>query len=203
MFRKVCISIATIFAAMHLLSACCNCPDDAEYNRRVAFVGTQLSTGRYTIDSTEIRSYQYAGNDFRDTLLALRLQIDGQLLAKRSSTSHDWTGTSALACKCDEIYYQPAVPVTGLKITTLFDFDVTHPAGTPVTSYFKTPGYQDGIPALTDIGIPDLKNLYVTSPVLSMMLDARPAMAGPQQFAVELQLVNGDSFRDTTAVLEF
>ncbi len=201
--QRTCISLLAMFAATQLLSACCNCPDVSEYNHKVSWTGIALNTFAYTHDSTGTRVIVVDTSDFTNSRMSIRLLLEGEVLAGNRVKPSDWFGSAAYACKCDPITYIPAHKVTSLNVTTLFPFDATHPSGSLVTPYFKSPGYDSGRAVLRPLELPNFPDVMFKDLDVSLLLDARPEVSGPQRFAVEATLSNGTVFRDTTRVVRF
>lgn len=204
MFRKICVSTIAIFALMHALSACCNCDDDIRRTRRLEWADGLLKTAAYTQDSSGTHILSSGDSVFSSASLALIHQLDGRVIAMNERFRRsDWFGTAANACKCDEPRYEATTTAKAFVITTLYDFDAGHQAGTPVTDYFKLADYRNGRPVFLPIAVPDLSLLYLSAVETRMYLDTRPANPGPQRFVVALEMSDGAVFRDTTAMLRF
>lgn len=197
------VSTSALFLVTQLMSACCNCEDEARRTQRLKWTDASLVMASYALDSSGIRIESTSDSVFTDSGLALFYQIEGEVIAVRQQGRRDWFGTAAYACKCDEPRYDATSAATSLRVTTLFDFDPRHPAGSAVTEYFKSSGYRNGRVVLFPLTVPDMSNLQLPGVEVQMLLDARPAVPGPQRFAVTLEMSDGVVFRDTTAALRF
>ena len=204
MFRRILISTVAIFALMQLLSACCNCDDDIRRTRPLEWADGTLRTGTYTKDSSGTHIHSYNDSVFLNASLVLIYQLDGRIIAMNEGRRRrDLFGTAASACKCDEPRYKATTIATAFRITTLYDFDPAHGAGSLVTEYFKLADYRNGEPVFSSVSVPDMSLLYLSSIETRMYLDARPTLSGTQRFAVALEMSNGFVFHDTTALLRF
>lgn len=120
----------------------------------------------------------------RSTELRLQLSLDTRVVA-----AHRPVGGSGVAYACSPRDPEFTEQLDSLVITSRFDFDAQHPAGTSLNDVLTTFDWSE---SLNDYlreraGRPD-----IVLPLLK--LRTVPAQAGPQQFRVFYRLTNGEEY---------
>ncbi len=176
---------------IHLIGSCCSCLDPV--------------IERYTNKSLELAVLDNAGpepvvsadNRIPIKAFGLRLGLNREKTACLFEPQQGWGVTPALyatSCDCSlAIEYQPKDSVETIKITTLSDFDATHPAGSDISGYFKAykSGYFSEISSYIDQYFTVLYGEADFREEVDLLLLTPPAISGQYQFVVRLLLSDG------------
>ncbi|RAK65747.1 hypothetical protein [Hymenobacter edaphi] len=133
-----------------------------------------------------------------ETVAAAELQL--QLLLRGpaySAVPERAGGFAAVAC-------EPADPqftetVDSLRVSSLYDFDAAHPAGTSLNDFIQTSDGSGRPVSLTSLLATPQAAGWLNHKILT--LAQAPAGAHPQQFRVRCHLTNGEVYQAETLVL--
>lgn len=183
---------------VELLVSCCDCtePDLFRYTNEGLTVQHLDNRGREPVVSSD--------NIVLKKAYGLRVTITGKQVVRAARPSFFISRSYAFSCGCDPSpQYHPIDSVLAFRIITLDDFDVTHPAGADITSYFKVfrgNGYADLEGMFSHARVvyrkPDLDDSF------NALLMEPPPQSGHYRFRVEVELSDGRLLQAETSAAE-
>jgi len=143
MLRKAAaLSIAWYVIAI-ILSGCrnnCNCPPQPTYNFR--WTNMAVTTHAYSITDWIVSESPDTSLDFTAKSLLIKARLDYELITATQCPGPSMIN-QAYACSCADPLYNPDRTLSSLKVISVHPFDITHPAMSEVTEYFKSKNYND------------------------------------------------------------
>lgn len=197
--KKALLLYFAFFALGHLLSGCCNCPS-VGVPYRFRWTGIILNSYRYVADSGVLSTFPDSSGDFTGKNYMLSVKPQFALLVHNMRRRTSFANT-AYACSCAEQEYNPEQAIVSLRVFTATDYDVTHPAGSEVTAYFRSANYSGGLSEL-QLNIPQTSYSYGVYEEYRLFLATKPTTGTSHQFRVELRLANDSVLSVQTPVLK-
>ncbi|MBC6697757.1 hypothetical protein [Hymenobacter sp. BT190] len=176
-------ALTLVLPACNLLCGdCCDLRPPGNYDiTGTLLVALGTSTGRTA-------TVLAANAPVRAMELRLQLGLDTRMVA-----AHRPVGVSGVAYACSPLEPGFTEQLDSLAITSRFDFDALHPAGTSLNDVLTTFDWSE---SLNDYLRVQAGRPEVALPLLT--LRAVPAQAGPQQFRVFYRLTNGEEYTAET-----
>lgn len=180
--------LTLVLPACNLLCGdCCDLAPPGNYD----ITGTLLTA--LGTDAGRNATVLAANASVRATDLRLHLALDTRLIA-----SYRPVGGNGVAYACSPQEPGFTERLDSLAVTSGFDFDAQHPAGTPLNDLLVSTS--DWAETLTDYLQAQASHPSVAWPLFT--LRNAPAQAGPQQFRVFCRLTNGEEYTAQTPVLQ-
>lgn len=201
-FQKVLLILVSPIL-LELIVACCDCPATATFS--------------YTNCSLEIESIDNSGpspistdvGSIRKEAFGLRVRISrSEAMCKRKSNSLFMSSAYAFSCYCPPAFlYFPEDSIVSIHIETVFDFDMEHPSGSDISSYFQA------FRTTEFFTIPEqIENLHAnentlidfTDPTLEfdLLLINPPDVGTEHQFAVKIELSDGRVLEEKSQIIQ-
>ncbi len=195
--RKIGLIIIIGFI-LRLIVSCCDCPDTKEY--------------RYTFNSIEVFHVNNSGQTpvivdngiIPKEAYGLRLEcLVAKLAFNESIKFFEISSAYAFDCDCPpEIAYFAKDTISNIRITTLNNFDDSHPAGSDISDFFKVFKNDSFITIQEFIGFPE--RAYYENPdneIINFYLLKSPSIIGEFRFKIEILLSDGTNLTSVTSAI--